>query len=995
MERTMDRKLKIYESSIWMKMLCLLLLFAFSIQAKAQLPQNPIGSNPPSLHWKQINTDQVKLIYPETLDSTAWRVSNIIHFMWDEDLRNKQVKNKKLPIFLHGLRVSPNGFVIVGPFRSEFYTIPPQFKSLTSWIDNLTIHEYEHVRQFSNSDRGWSGWSKDIFGSWIWGGMFALALPRWYYEGDAVVTETILTAAGRGRFPAFNMEYHALLNDGIRYDYEKASAGSLHDFVPNWYRQGYHMVDFARQQFGPDIWDKVESEALEYKGLFYPFSRSLEKHTGWNAEQLYEHTIENMAGRWEKIDVKKSKSGIIINNVEKSTVIHYNAPVIDQRNEVIAIKSAYNQWYEIVKINADGSEEKLTETGILLDRQLSTLSIGRNMLVWSEQGFHPRWRNETFNDIVLYNLSNGRKTKLTTKDRYFSPAIHPQGSRIAAVHIDSHLSHQLRIIALSNREVLAEIPYAFHSELSYPVWISNHQVAYIHTREQHNEIRIWDTYTQIDSSLTGMMAHHLCHLTFDKQRNILVFSMEEEQVNNIYLWSLDSDEIYQLSDDIIGAYQPCVLGDQLIYSSLSSQGYNLKKIPLKRIKKFSPKLPVGPKDQGIISVQESHNIIDKVDKKKYESSKFSRWNGLINFHSIIPEWAPPEVKISLLSDNSFGTMSANIDLGYNYNEEELKYGAGLRYAEWYPIFSANFTKANRNAISYQFTGLTDTSFVQAVTVDQWKENRLSTGMTLPYNFSGGNMLRSMSLTVGYQYRQIRLDKVEPYRDLSRDTIDAGEQGLSAINEVFNDPLQDQSMQNIDLSFSLSIRRIQALQHLRPRLGWNLLVRYRSHLKQNNPGGNNFMMRSFIYFPGWSKNHSLSFDLMYMQEDLLSRYRFSDVFIYPRGYDVSLRRDKFFKFGVNYRFPICYPDQALGGWAFIKRLKGNIFFDYGRFSVDSFPFESRSVNGNSVGLELGIDFRALRLLEIDLGVRYSYLLNKDLAPGGNQHQFDFFVVSISE
>ena len=50
--------------------------------------------------------------------------------------------------------------------------------------------------------------------------------------------------------------------------------------------------------------------------------------------------------------------------------------------------------------------------------------------------------------------------------------------------------------------------------------------------------------------------------------------------------------------------------------------------------------------------------------------------------------------------------------------------------------------------------------------------------------------------------------------------------------------------------------------------------------------------------------------------------------------------------------------------------------------------------NSVGFELGLDFRALRLVEVDMGIRYSYLLNTDFT-GGSPHQIDFFVISITE
>ena len=59
------------------------ILMGFSIAMDAQLPQNPIGSNPLSLKWRQINTDRVQVIYPTPLESAAQRVANIVDFMWE------------------------------------------------------------------------------------------------------------------------------------------------------------------------------------------------------------------------------------------------------------------------------------------------------------------------------------------------------------------------------------------------------------------------------------------------------------------------------------------------------------------------------------------------------------------------------------------------------------------------------------------------------------------------------------------------------------------------------------------------------------------------------------------------------------------------------------------------------------------------------------------------------------------------------------------------
>jgi len=39
------------------------------------------GGNPPSIKWKQINTDTARIIFPQGMDSTAERVSDIIHWL--------------------------------------------------------------------------------------------------------------------------------------------------------------------------------------------------------------------------------------------------------------------------------------------------------------------------------------------------------------------------------------------------------------------------------------------------------------------------------------------------------------------------------------------------------------------------------------------------------------------------------------------------------------------------------------------------------------------------------------------------------------------------------------------------------------------------------------------------------------------------------------------------------------------------------------------------
>jgi hypothetical protein len=124
--------------------------------------------------------------------------------------------------------------------------------------------------------------------------------------------------------------------------------------------------------------------------------------------------------------------------------------------------------------------------------------------------------------------------------------------------------------------------------------------------------------------------------------------------------------------------------------------------------------------------------------------------------------------------------------------------------------------------------------------------------------------------------------------------------------------------------------------------------------------------------------------------MLDNYRFSNIFFFPRGYN-SYTSDRVSRLGLNYAFPVAYPDLALGPLVFLKRIKANLFADMAHMEFN-FPFTG-SRDLYSSGAELTFDIRLLRLLDVNLGVRYSYLWNPSLAPGGQVHQFDFLLLSI--
>ncbi len=973
----------------------LLLLFAHILVG--QIPSNPIGSNPFVWSWHQINNDKIQVIFPEAIESLGLQVSQLALQIHDRQSPSIGDQKHKVTILLHPENVRSNGFVTVGPFRSEFFTVTPQYKSPLNWIDELTIHEYRHIEQFANSTRGITKTAKSIFGSWAWGGFMATALPRWYFEGDAVIAETSLTEGGRGRFPEFNMQYHTLIHEGIHYGYEKAGARSLKDYVPTWFPLGYNILSYGREKFGVGLWRDVVDDAVRYRGLTYAFSKSLDKRTGHRPADMYEAMLLDLADKWAGADADKNPKGTPINNMDKKTVQHYNAATQLPDESMVVIRSGFDRIFELALINKNGAESRLCDMGIMLESQLATLASHQYTVVWSELGFDHRWSNRSYSDIYIYDVLQRSKRRLTKRNRYFSPAFNPDGTKIVAVEVMENHEKRLVIIDSADGTVIGHTEPTY-DELSYPIYLSDTKIAFVNTKNTQNAIFIYDLSTQQTTTLLAYTYDHIAHLKLSE--NYIYYAQSVNEVSQIVRVSIDDGNEQLMTESIIGAFQPAVSqdGSQLLYSEFSSQGYNLMYEDIKEARETKSK------SQGIAPrlyyhnnrAQEERLVLTEIpDLPESEVTKFNRFSGLLNPHSILPQWTDPEVSLSLLSDNTFGTLSGRLSGAYNYNEDEFRYGASLRYAELYPIIDLSVFNINRNALFFDFTSQTDTSFTQQIYVNEWSERRLSAGVTLPYTFSRGQMSNLMLLSVQYQNVKTSVDDEFAPEILRSDTIAFPVNLTNQVEEIFSTPLGNDNLHVIQTRFILQLRKFQAIQNLNTRLGFTLDIRHRNNLSDAVLGGDNLLIRSDLFLPGLTRNHNFFITTAYMNESIASSYRFSDLFVYPRGYNFSLRRDNYFKIGFNYSFPIWYPDVPIGGLAFITRVKGNAFYDYARVETDTFPFNNGVDNLNSVGFELGFDIRALRLLEIDFGVRYSYLLNESFAPGGQRHQFDFFVISISE
>jgi len=317
-----------------------ILLLNFLFISYAALAQQ-FGGNPPSVSWKQINNKAVRVIFPTGMDSQAMRIASIIDYLAINKPDSLGNKLKKVNLVLQNSTVVSNAYVGLGPFRSEFFTTPPSNnfeQGSIPWNDQLALHEYRHVMQYNNFNRGLSKTLHTLLGDDGLSLATNAAIPDWFFEGDAVFNETVLSKQGRGRLPLFMNAYPTLWQANKKYSWMKLRNGSLKDYVPDHYQLGYLLVNYGHQKYGDDFWKNVMQHAASWKNLIYPFQSAVKKYAGVEYKTFTQQAFASVQKNTEKLNEEASD---FLFPVNKKYITNYYFPYSVGNDSLIYLKPTH------------------------------------------------------------------------------------------------------------------------------------------------------------------------------------------------------------------------------------------------------------------------------------------------------------------------------------------------------------------------------------------------------------------------------------------------------------------------------------------------------------------------------------------------------------------------------------------------------------------------------------------------------------------------------
>jgi len=900
------------------------------------------GGNAPSIKWMQINTPKVRVIFPAGLDSQANRIVNVVELMNSSTINTIGGKQRKWNIVLQNQTTVPNAYVRMAPIMSELYMTPGQDNFNTGsvrWDDNLITHEDRHIQQFSNFNKGFTKAFSFFLGQE--GQLLAngLLLPDYFFEGDAVWQETLVSAQGRGRMPAFFNSFKALWLENKKYPWMKYRSGSLKDLVPDHYPLGYILVSYGYEKYGEDFWNKVTDYAVRFRSLF---NKAIEKHSGVPFTKFREDAINYFKERsFSTKEMAFTQDGFIT-GIEKNNVIDYLYPNFISDDSILVTKTSYKKipaFYLLV----NGKEEKIKVKNYVID---DYYSYRNGKVVYASFQSDPRWGNRDYSVIQLLDIKTKKQRQVTFKSKYFSPDINGTGNEILAVNVNTNGTNHLDRLNATTGAVVVSLPNPNNYFFTQTKYINNNTaVSAVRDPQGRMALVYVDLANGGTKNITPFSFNVLGYPSV--KGDTVYFTMMTNNADNIFAVTLWNHTIFRVTNNLNGAYHPVVNSkNEILFSSFTAEGNRLTRINLKTAewKLFSEAdvTNVPDKYAGDALKKTGAGVLYNLNDKKNTVTKYHKSFHLFNFHSWRPVVNDPEFGYSIYSDNVLSNFSNIISYTYNYNDKSHTVGINSVFSGWFPQLSVG---AEEN-----FNRTIDTAFGKSV---QFNSATFKTGFNIPLRFVGGRTNKFLNFGAGYNVEQYY------YRGVTKNVFD------------------NKAIDYASAFFSFSNAGRLAKQNINPRWAQAFSAGYRDAFTFKD--SHKFVGSASLYFPGLFANHSLVISGAYQKRDTLSDL-FSNTFSYARGYE-ALSTRRMYKVGVNYHFPICYPDWGISGIVYFLRIRANAFYDYNnakaRLVYSNGSNILTDVINRSTGGEIYFDTKVWNSLPVSIGVRYARLLDTDL------------------
>ena len=647
-----------------------LLILCAGFTAKAQFYS--YGNDRGSLKWSQIQTRTYRVVYPRGLDSlarvyalnlekVAAPVSGSIGYRPNEAFR------KKMPVILHPYSASANGMVSLVPRRMELLTNPEMYGTeVLPWVQDLCIHESRHVSQLQFArEGGWRFWNV-LIGEFGAGALSAIYCGPAFFEGDAVMAETALTGAGRGRSADFLEYMRASFSEGQYRDYWKWRYGSQNRYTPDYYKVGYITMAGMSTMFGePDFTKRYYQRLDAHHGVaFNNFQKTVRDVSGMKFKDAFSRICENLDSTW-RADALSRGPFTQAQAVTSDKRLHTEYSSLQEYgNSILALRKGISETASLVRIWPDGSEEKLRGFA----STTSTLHVNPDdgRVYWTEYRRDPRWSLESYSDVRFLD-PEGKVRTLTKGHRYFNPA--PCGTVVAVVELLPDGSQTVTVLDSGTGEAIEVTGVPDGLQAVETAWLGGRLYVSAISEEGSGIYQVSDFKRIFAAGKVKIKRLSAC-------AERLVFLSDLNGVDEIYSLEPASGEFLQLTSSPNGTGDFAFAADTLYFTTLHSTGRNVFKTPQSSLL-FRPAIPSDNYRYEMadkLSGDEKIPVPESFSTPVSGPSDYSKLGHAVKIHS----WLPLYFNCDDVSSLSFETIYQSAGLGATaFFQNELSTLSGL------------------------------------------------------------------------------------------------------------------------------------------------------------------------------------------------------------------------------------------------------------------------------------------------------------------------------
>jgi hypothetical protein len=900
------------------------------------------GQDPASVKWLQIKTERFRIIYPESYGKEGVLFAKSLDESYSKLNGLFPERKFRIPVIIHSYSTESNGYVAWAPKRMEIYPAPDQNSIPLGTRTQLTIHELTHVFQMASLSNGFSKFMSYLLGEQFTGITSAM-LPLWYFEGNAVFTESLLTPSGRGRTPSFLQDFKAItLENKQNFKYDMVVNGSYRKYVPNHYHSGYQIVTYSLAKNGRDFWNHNLDYTARFPFLADPVNLSMLRQANTTKRKLYEETFDTLKLLWNKeLAEKKLSEYPSFNAPKKSEFINYYSPVITGRDSILSIKTSLSDpACFVITDPGDRSERRIFTPGQMYPY---CLSYGGGKIVWVEFEPDPRWENRNYQIIKLLDLKTGSVRTLAHKTRYLAASVSPDGSKIAASENTAGNRNSLVIIDVASGRIINKSDAPENASLQRPQWNNEGNTVTVISLTDRGEAILACSIS--GNSWKTLIEYGRNDIQSAVLRNdSLFFISSESGSNEIHLRTSDGF-ITCLSSSKYGLSDLAVNGNNLVFSNYTSQGFE---VTLKDLNEFHGDIRHATDSSSFLI-----NRFGKLDKTEdvsdisvYKPEPYKKYLHLFGFHSWMPLYAdieqvksdPATIRpgFTLLAQNQLSTLFAETGYEFSENREHILHSK-ITWKGWYPVIESRIDYGGSPGI---LTGGVDVGSP----ADIRRGMRWVNSISLPLRYSSGKFARLIQPYISYDYRNNYIYSSDEKK------YDYGQGFLSGRLFVSN-------------------YHRSSYRDIYPRWAQVFDLNYMFAPFNTAFYPDVLSLKTALYTPGIFPNNGLK--LRFEREKQgEAKYSFNNRISFPRGYKNIMSKDLAF-YSADYTFPVIYPDFNISSLFYLKRIRATLFGDYARGRDNLYLKDSGSGAVldyrhqypevfSSFGIEALADFHILRL-----------------------------------